>query len=92
VYLTHSHLEDVRVKYLFIFSLIVVFLLFVDFFFTRLMEVKALETLIRLLQGDEDGASDGLPERVSVERTSGCGMQFPPIILDSFVLTKTFKQ
>lgn len=33
------------------------------------MEVKALETLIRLLlQGDEDG--DELPEQVSIERSS----------------------
>jgi len=33
------------------------------------MEVKALETLIWLLQGDEGG--DELPEQVSIERTSG---------------------
>ena len=52
------------------------------------MEVKALETLIRLLQGDEDGASDELPEQVSGERTSGCEMRFPPIILDLFVVAK----
>ena len=32
------------------------------------MEVKALETLIRLLQGDEDG--DELPEQVSMKRSS----------------------
>jgi len=33
------------------------------------MEVKALETLVRLLQGEEEG--DELPEQVSIERTSG---------------------
>ena len=53
------------------------------------MEVKALETLIGLLQGDEDG--DDLPEQVSIERSSWCEMQFRPIVLDLFVITKAIK-
>lgn len=59
LYRTCDHVQCLHVKHLVVLPLIVVAL------FIRLMEVKTLETLVRLLQGDED--ADELPEQVSIE-------------------------